>query len=641
MLSAYRELSDIQSIELDTHLETCAACRQVLAQQGMVNEQLHLLPTLSPDTDAHTKLMRVLAAEHAAYLQRMSASTTSAKPVPDFLKPYIKEHVRETATTVAASRRAKRATSGAGTLAAFSTAETGPLPILTKRQRQRPSSFNQFAILGLAAVFLLTLLTGGLVSLLVLANNSISGAGTRLSTSVTQQSQVSPASFQTQTAYRNVTSAVASGSHIYYSAYNDGQQQWMIEQTNGPQKDTTTAISTPLLSKASTNPLYVLSASASWLVWLQLNTPQAVYERTSQSQSKHVTIENFTRDWDIYALSVTSKNSTPLLLTSGVFNTSTAPTWVHSPVQGLSLTSTGTLLVALVDAQGNSQLVSYLLNGQSKISSSVLATANSGHILTSPTMESTGAYTFWSEEWLTSDNMLHGNIWERQENKALTYKRTGQSSKYTWQPTITTSTSLFRSDETSFRPQVVNDTLFLLSTDATNITNGQGMTAQGTPDATVTVQATPTGTPNTVPPTFPVAPRLAAVNYQGQADATKYQEQVDATITGTLFAYSLTNLDAQPKVMGNGIPAVAPQGGTNYLIWQTSAGYQMYDTDVHQSVSVTTLPHNASFLAVNGDATVWMVLPNSSTGTNGSNGASNGSTTAPITFSWFNWPGNS
>jgi hypothetical protein len=63
----------------------------------MVGEKLHLFPALEPNPDAHAKLMQALATEHTRYLQRSTASGTPAIPAPDFLKPYIKEHIQKTA----------------------------------------------------------------------------------------------------------------------------------------------------------------------------------------------------------------------------------------------------------------------------------------------------------------------------------------------------------------------------------------------------------------------------------------------------------------------------------------------------------------------------------------------------------------
>lgn len=626
LLSAYRELSDSQSNELDTHLETCPACRQVLAEQGVVGERLHLLSPLEPAPDAHTKLMRALAAEHTHYLQRASASGTSAIPAPDFLKPYIKEHVQESASVTYTLHKTKPVAGTPDNITALSTAETGPLPMLSPRQRRRKAPINQFAILGLAAAFLLTMLTGGLVSLLLLASRGLSEPTAKVTSSFTQQSQVALESYTTQTAYPNIVSAVASEGNIYYSAYGNGQQQWMIERVNGTQKNVTNITSTQLLSAASTEPLFVLAASPDWLLWLQLDTPQAMYQHVTQGQQKHIAIEGFSRKWTLYALSLTTAdaNNTSINLTSGTFYTNTAPTWVHTPVQGLSFPQADTLLLATVDAKGNSQLTRYLLNGPNHTTSTVIATASNGHILTSPTADSTGTQIFWSEEWFTSDNVPHGNIWEQQQSSSLVHGQHG------WQPLVVTDKHLFLADGASFHPQVVNDTLFLLSTAPINTSSTPN--AQGTTNAVGTVSKTnvePTGTAAptkvTTPPTFPITTRL---------DPVLYVTQQDETLPGILLSIPLDNLAAQPKVMSDGL-AAAPQSGTRFLLWQTSNGYQMYDTEAHQPVSVSSIPKKATFLAVNGNMTVWMLNANGNGTSTSGTGTNNPEAT--VTFGWFDW----
>lgn len=635
LLSAYRELNDSQSNELDTHLEACAACRQVLAQQDMVGERLHLLPALEPAPDAHAKLMQALATEHTRYLQRSTEAGTLAIPAPDFLKPYIREHVQKTARVTGITGKAKQTMGTPDTIAALSTAETGPLPVLSPKQRRRKAPMNQFTIMGLAAAFLLTMLTGGLVSLLVLASHNLSGSGTNISTSVTAPSQVTLASASTQTSYPNIVSAVASNGSIYYSAYGNGEQQWMIERVNDSRKNTTSTTNTAsiqLLSTSSSEPLFVLAASHDWLIWLQMDTPQAIFQHSLHGQQKHSAIEAFSRKWTLYALPLndSSANATSVMLANGIFYTNTAPSWVHTPIQGLSFVQQDTLLLTAVDAQGASHLTRYLLNGPNHTSSTDIATTSNGHVLTSPTADSSGTNIFWAEEWATSDNVLHGNIWEQQQSSSLIHGQHG------WQPSIVTSQHLFRADETSFHPQVVGNTLFWLDTNPTSATTTTDVTGQGTPNAidsanksNATATTTPVPAKATTTPTFPVATRLDPVLYLAQADET---------LPGTLLSLPLDNLTAQPKVMSDGL-AAAPQSGNNFILWQTSNGYQMYDTASTSPISVivSSLPKNATFLAVNENTTVWMINPNGNGNTN-TTGTGNLPTT--VTFDWFNWPTN-
>ena len=157
MMAAYRELDnrEVETLGLDIHLEGCESCRQELAHLMMVGEQLRALPAVEPLPDMHSKLMHALAKEQLEFIRRSPMGTVST---PEFLKPYLHEHVQSTQ---------------ASDLITASTAETGPLPIIhaTRKPRHR-SHMSQFAILGLAATFLMMLMMGGLTSLLLLARNN-------------------------------------------------------------------------------------------------------------------------------------------------------------------------------------------------------------------------------------------------------------------------------------------------------------------------------------------------------------------------------------------------------------------------------------------------------------------------------------
>jgi len=147
MMAAYRELEnrDVETIGLDIHLENCESCRQELARQMFVGDHLRALPKVEPLPDMHSKLMHALAKEQLEFIRRSPHGTVST---PQFLKPYLHEHAQSTQDS--------------NLIAAFSTAETGPLPILhTKRKPRHRSHISQFAVLGLAAAFLMLLMMGG------------------------------------------------------------------------------------------------------------------------------------------------------------------------------------------------------------------------------------------------------------------------------------------------------------------------------------------------------------------------------------------------------------------------------------------------------------------------------------------------
>ncbi len=588
MLAAYRELKhgQVDTTELDVHLEQCEECRQVLAQQSVVGERVRLLPTLEPAPDAHAKLMHALATEHAQFLQRSSnARTSSASAVPDFLKPYMNEQVHAV-------------TKKADTLRAFSTAETGPLPVIPMKRKKRIAPLGPFAVIGLAASFLMIFLVGGLVSLLVLANHGVTGPQPVVA--IRQPSLIAPVSYSTQTSYPHIVSAVATHDHIYYSAYGSDDTQWMIEQVNGTTKDAT---SVPLLKTSSQSQLFVLGASSQWVVWLQFDAPQNKIQH-------HTSTSSFTRTWSLNALSLASSQNEQfgnvITLQHGTFDTTTVPSWIHTPIQGISFTQQNTLLVTSLDAKGNAQLVRYQLDSNTGTTYTRIATINNGHILTSPTATDDGMHIFWSEEWFTSDQQPHSTIWT-QDTTQRTVRRHGA-----WRTSVTVNTHGYGSNDTSFHPQVINNTLFLLST------SDSAVATQGTPSATSTPTVQATAKPVSI---APVTSRFTDL----------YPSQIDESIHGTVLAFPLDDPTAQPTTLSNNSTAAALQAGTRFLLWQSSAGYQMYDAFAKSPVDVKDSTKGATFLAVNSDSAVWVVATNP---------ASTKDTTGVqmATFSMFNWP---
>src|SRR5437660_9676588 len=92
MMAAYRELEnrEVETIGLDIHLESCESCRQELARQMFVGEQLRALPAVEPLPDMHSKLMHALAKEQLEFMRRSPGTVHT----PEFLKPYLHEHVQ-------------------------------------------------------------------------------------------------------------------------------------------------------------------------------------------------------------------------------------------------------------------------------------------------------------------------------------------------------------------------------------------------------------------------------------------------------------------------------------------------------------------------------------------------------------------
>lgn len=593
LISAYRELKneEIDTVDLAAHLEECAACRETLATSTFVSEQVRAVPVCEPSPDMHAKLMKALANEQLQYLQKSAPGTVST---PEFLKPYIQE-------------RAEEANQDA--IAAFSTAETGPLPIIQARRKRRPSQIRQFAVLGLAAAVLLMLMVGGLTSLLMVARNNPNTI-TRTSNSVFRPTEVDQKTYTTTTLYPNVTSALPSGNFVYYTASGNGvtSQGWMLMQF-----DRDTQISTPLLATSSNDPLIVLSASNNWLIWLTYSrpitathgnipdtrgyyTPQQAWSLRylsllPQSPGAQATDNNSLAGQNKNSLATrtgaASKQSdllpvpTSTLLEQGLFDSTTAPDWVNSPIQGTWLIG-NTLLVTQIDQRGVSHLESYLLGQTGKAAQAQeIASAPAGHILAWPTTDSTGMEIYWADEWLGMDGTLHSNIWQQQTTDLMTH-----SSGYVENVPSTTRQVLL-GDGMSFQPQVVDDTLLWLSTSEIQVSGQGAVSANGTP--------------------FPISAIDTSVVFTPRTDAGIYPAPPDALVRGTIFMLPLDGPNVGVEnTLGIAGKSTSFQAGSDYVIWQDSTGYQMYDVQSQSNVIVGETLNNASLLAVNGNTTLWL-----------------------------------
>jgi len=608
LLAEHREFKngDVETAELDLHLEQCSTCREVLARYTLIGEQVRALSSLEPSPDMHTKLMRALAAEHSQFILRSSPATVSP---PEFLKPYLREHAHSSHTT--------------DPLAAFTTADTGPLPILSQvHKKRRRSSIGQFAVIGLAAVFLMTLMMGGITSLLLLAHDHLGPVGPPPVVSINHPADVVSASYTTDTPYKHVVSAVADEASIYYTAYSEGANGgWMLSQL-----DRTTKISIPLLATASSSPLIVLGSNYDWLVWIQLDTPKIVTHGTIPNQPVH----SFLQTWSLRYLSLIPQDTRdngvpnqPKTLLSGTFDQNMTPGWVHTPVQGIWFIQ-NTLLVAMVDNNGVSHLVRYPLDESSSFSATEIAKADADHIFTSPTANSDGTEIYWGDEWRTDDGNLHSNIWTQQVVEAPVPMH-GKAIR-----NLMTIKQLFSQDGMSFRPVVVDDALFLLSTaDGSILTQA---TSNTTPVATSTSSplATAVATPNTnTPPTT------------AWANSSFYTQALDDGIHGTLLMFPLvgssdgsngfTGSDTSPSVptvVGGIGSTFALQAGRDFVLWQSDDGsYGMFDALTRTPITVGEVLVGAQFLAVNGDTAVWST--DSATGT-----TTSGSLATLMSFDW-------
>jgi len=185
MLAAYRELKNgwVDTAALEVHLSSCAECKAFFTQSNLVGKRLRALPEIELPADAHTKLMKALAVEHAQFIQQSPASRQSI-PVPVFLAPYLKEQGQAIPDTIAA----------------FSTADTGPLPVIQlprkRKSTHRSLKMSPFVVVGLAAAFLMTIMVGGLTSMVILANH---GAPDISKVTIGQTSQLALANYTTAT----------------------------------------------------------------------------------------------------------------------------------------------------------------------------------------------------------------------------------------------------------------------------------------------------------------------------------------------------------------------------------------------------------------------------------------------------------
>ena len=598
ILSAYRELKDgrFDSTELDVHLESCASCRQTLARDMFIGERLRSLPTIEAPLEMHEKVMRALAQEHAQFLQKASPGSV---PTPEFLKPYLQEHAR--------------VIHNSNHLSAFSTAETGPLPIIHAKRRRRPRSrMSQFAVLGFAAMFLMVLMMGGITSLLLLAHNNTTSLESITSNNgaALAHSEIQKGAFATTTPYQHVASAVANRDSIFYTAYQDDTQTaWMLLQL-----DRSTRKSTPLLAQSSDQPLIVLGSSPQWLVWLQFGQPVA--------RSRNAVPNTPLWPWSLRILSLAQVAQSPVpipptTLLNGAFDQSTAPSWVHTPLQGIWLAQ-NTLLAAMIDAKGISHLLEYQLDLSGKPIVTEIAQTPAGHVLTPPTANDDASAIYWAEEWINDAGVLSSDIMMRQVASMVgpahfSHRRWVQAIEQTIQQ------GAFRADGMSFRPQIADGTLFWLSTASTPTLSDNG--SKGTP--------TPGQTPlATTPPISPILiPRV---------DPGIYAPAYDMQVKGQILAQPLDSLTPAPPVSLNSSGlAYALQVGNDFALWQNAKGYDMYNVPTQNDVTIGNTLNDVAFLAVNGDSAVWLANPGNATTPTGAQGQG---TVLPVNFFAFDWP---
>jgi hypothetical protein len=586
--------------------------------------------------------MQALAVEHVTFIQRTHTSAVSI-PTPAFLVPYVKDLGKHTEHT--------------NNLIAFSTAETGPLHLRPSLKRRSTHQMRQFAIIGVAASFLMILMISGLTSLLLLSSSHGQNIPTN-PISVNTVHDVQLARFSAKTTYPSIASATVNGNTLFYTSYSDQAASWDLEQLD---KNTRARVS--LLTSPSTDELFILGCSAKWLIWLQISPPPATQNATSTPQAQASATptpdvqptlpddqkDNATnpdRQWSLLATYLGAPLTQPLdehttttIIPKRVFHPSSVPSWVNRPVQGVWLNDSQ-LFVATIDENGVSHLSSYQLEQGKPLQATEIATAAGEglapaqkHILTSPTASSDNQYIYWNDEWSNAQGELQGDIWMLQQANTTS---TGTMATNTPIPTSTPTQTSHRllSDGMSFHPQIVANHLFILSKNPLNsdLTNGTStVTATHSPTATIQPTITPDvpATPTVVPTPTPTDPK-AFLGGSVKIDPNVFTPQADDAIAGRIRIFTVDGTpEVLPQLDSNRIVS-ALQGGSRYLIWQNSGNaFEMYDVVEKYSVNIGSgsVPRDAAFLNVNDNTGVW-VQNNNNIGSNSNS----------VTFNIFTWP---
>jgi hypothetical protein len=586
-------------------------------QYQRIGTQIRSLPQIKPSPDAHAKLMQALAIEHVHFIQSTHSSTVLT-PTPAFLIPYLKDLSKHT--------------THANHLVAFSSADTGPLTTAPSLKRRSTHQMRQFAIIGVAASFLMLLMVSGLTSLLLLS----SSRGHNIPSNtvfVNTVRDVQSAHISTRATYPSIASATVGDNTIFYTSYSDQAASWDLEQLDKNTKESKSLLATP-----STDELFILGSSAKWLVWLQISAPPATQAQASatptpdaqpaQSGEQKSNTTNPDRQWSLFTTYLGAPLTQPLdehsmttIIPKQVFDPNSVPNWVDKPVQGLWLNDSQ-LFVAMIDEKGVSHLLSYQLEQGKAPQVTEIAATNDGHILTSPTASSDNQNIYWGDEWSSDQGELKGDIWTLQQANTPS---TGTTPTNTPIPTP----HRFQSDGMSFHPQMVADNLFFLSknplnNDATPTSGTPTVTA--TPSPTATIQST--GAPEATATPTPIDPRA----FQGgsvKIDPNVFAPQADDAIQGRVRPFTANGTpEGLPQLDSNRIVS-ALQGGSRYLIWQNSGmAFEMYDVVGKHSVNVGsgTIPSDAAFVNVNDNTGVWV------------QNSRNSSDSHMVTFNLFVWP---
>ena len=372
-----------------------------------------------------------------------------------------------------------------------------------------------------------------------------------------------------------------------------------------------TRISTPLLDQTGSSTLLLLSGDAQHLVWLQLDPVKVQTIKSSSGLEKTQNVQS----WSLHEITLSQPNSilknqqklSESTLFSSTFIQNQLPIWIHTPVQGVAMTGKN-LLASVIDNKGISHLEEYQLDAIDPASSMrEIATGKHNHILTSPTAMADGSQIFWADEWESSNGTLNSNIWTEQTRVAQ------PNSLGRWATHMTKVKSEFLDNGSAFRPTVVGNSLFWLTT--VDLTSNQGTpTASPTPTQT----PTPAATPGQVIPS--------------SVDPNIYAAPVDQTIRGALVMLPLNgDPSATVTTISTRGQAMNLQGGATFILCRTDTDYEMFDSN-GTPYNVGSDLDQALFISVNHNTTVWtdVIKPDTVTPTP--------QVPAGVTLSEFTWP---
>ncbi len=499
LLAASRrgDCSPREYAELQAHLAGCEGCRTRDVEYEQVGEAIRSLPEIAPPPDFLARVLAAARAEEEQAAQPAAEKAPETVVVPGLTDASYFPTLRKAVTD-------------------------GRVRVVPLRRQMSPTA--TFALrygATMAATFLLFIL--GSFMLVQLLHNQ---TGRLTPDSPTLQQWLTSA-YASDAAYPIVTDAIASddGHTIVYAAHTaDGK--WMLEALTEPSRRSVALLPAPV-----SGPIALEGWARGWVLWAQGDTLQGEHWTLNATQM----------------LPALAGAATTLHLAEGGRAASVGPVALHGVRESGAL-----VLIAEELADGHGQLLELDLRQVNTVKPVVIASAAPGHLIADPTTD--GSSTYWADEWLDPDGVLHGDI----------YRLLPDS-----QPVQVTSNG------DAFSPMIVANKLFWL----------EAPTAQAA--AITTKPGTPTATPT--PPG-----KLTSVG--GSAST--------APVAGTLWEESLdgrADLDSGDKkqITDAGKVAFMPMAGATFVVWQDGTGnYTLYDVAKEQSKSLNFFISNALVFSV-------------------------------------------